>query len=111
MRKTASWALLGLVLAAAAAVACGAQDTADPELGGAGAAAPGAGNPSDPSQETGGAAGAASAGPSCTGEPVDMMDKGSTQLAALCGRGYGDPVSRAFCAAATPTITSVTDVL
>jgi mono/diheme cytochrome c family protein len=51
-----------------------------------------------------------SPGPSCTGDPLALLDKGATQLASLCARGYGDPISKAFCGATPPTLTSVSDV-
>jgi hypothetical protein len=54
---------------------------------------------------------ATSSGQQCTGDDVSLLPKGSAQLAMLCGRGYQDPISRAFCAATPPTITSLDDVL
>ena len=49
--------------------------------------------------------------PTCTGDLIGQLPKGPSQLTALCSRGYTDPISVAFCAATTPSITSVTDVL
>jgi hypothetical protein len=40
-----------------------------------------------------------------------MLPQGASQLANLCGRGYGDPITKAFCDNGTPTITSLDEVL
>jgi mono/diheme cytochrome c family protein len=49
--------------------------------------------------------------PACTGEATGWLPKGSTQLSSLCGRGYQDPIAKAFCASPMPTVASLDDVL
>ena len=58
------------------------------------------------------------AGPA--GDPLDTepdplsaangIKSGAAQLAVLCARGNGDAVSKAFCGATPPTITSISDL-
>ena len=117
MRHAGSFtAVLGLVLAAAAA-ACGAQDGSDSSVdgkpSGAGTDPGGAGGGGSDTQPQGGAGPGTgpTSGPACTGEATAIMDKGPTQLAKLCARGYGDPISKAFCASPTPNVAALSDVM
>ncbi|MEO8875143.1 MAG: hypothetical protein ABI461_06105 [Polyangiaceae bacterium] len=44
-------------------------------------------------------------------DPLFFLPQGATQLTALCARGFGDAVSKAFCTASTPpVITSLVDL-
>ncbi len=92
-------------MAVAGAAACGSQPdgTGGPSGSPGSSVAPDAAAPADPGP------GAPSAGPVCTGEATALLDKGAKQLTNLCARGYGDPISRAFCAT-PPTLTSLADV-
>lgn len=100
-----------LVGSLALAAACGSASSGDP----AGIAPPTPGEPADAAAPTPPATprgdAAPTSGPACTGNPTALLDQGPTQLAKLCSRGYGDPITHAFCGATPPTVASVTDAL
>ena len=103
--------LLGVVMAAAA---CGSSP-ADPYTSGGGGTPAGPGGSSG-DQGNGGSSdpqggGTPTTGPTCTGDPTAALERGAAQLTKLCARGYTDPISKAFCTATPPTITSLADVL
>ncbi len=112
---------LGLLLAAFVVGACGGAD--DSTIGGGGpaggpAAAPATGpggNPgggADGGTDTWQPAPSPPSGPTaCTTDELKYLRTGAAQWQALCARGNGDLVSKAFCAgAAPPAITSVVEL-
>jgi hypothetical protein len=119
MRNLRSWAFLAVgIVTATAAAACGG-DPGSPDIGAPGGYSGDPGNPGNPGASSGGNAtppgpspqGTGVPSPTCTGEAISEMVQGAPQLAKLCARGYGDPITHAFCGGATPSLTSVSDVL
>ncbi len=111
---------LGLVLAAFVVNACGGADSTNVIGGGPnGATPPPAADPGapDPSADAGAGADAWTAPPpppvptACTTDELRYLPTGTAQWQALCARGNGDLVSKAFCAgSAPPAITSVVEL-